>query len=73
VHPEQTLRRSLGILRLARDFDPARLEAACRRALTLGSTNYRTVRALIQAPQQQDLPGFSTPAHDNLRGPSYYQ
>ena len=32
VHPEQTLRRSLGILRLAKDFDPARLEAACERA-----------------------------------------
>jgi transposase len=73
VHPEQTLRRSLGILRLARDFDAARLEAACRRALALGSTNYRTVRALIKAPVQQELPGLSTPAHDNLRGPSYYQ
>lgn len=73
VHPEQTLRRSLGILRLAKDFDAARLEAACRRALTLGSTNYRTLRALIKAPQQQELPGLSIPAHDNLRGPSYYQ
>lgn len=73
VHPEQTLRRSLGILRLAKDFDAARLEAACQRALTLGSTSYRTLRALIQAPQQAELPGLSIPAHDNVRGPSYYQ
>lgn len=73
VHPEQTLRRSLGILRLAKDFDPARLEAACERALTLGSTSYRTLRALIQAPVQSALPGLSIPAHENLRGPSYYQ
>lgn len=73
VHPEQTLRRSLGILRLAKDFDPPRLEAACARALALGSTSYRTLRALIQAPVQSELPGLSIPAHDNLRGPSYYQ
>lgn len=73
VHPEQTLRRSLGILRLARDFDPARLEAAAERALALGSTSYRTLRALIQAPVQTAIPGLSIPAHDNLRGPSYYQ
>ena len=73
VHPEQTLRRSLGILRLAKDFDPSRLEAACTRALALGSTSYRTLRALIQAPVQSELPGLSIPAHDNLRGPSYYQ
>lgn len=73
VHPEQTLRRSLGILRLARDFDPARLEAAAERALALGSTSYRTLRALIQAPVQTAIPGLSIPAHENLRGPSYYQ
>ncbi|MGQ0619843.1 MAG: ATP-binding protein [Panacagrimonas sp.] len=73
VHPEQTLRRSLGILRLAKDFDPARLEAACERALALGCTSYRTLRALIQAPVQSTLPGLSIPAHDDLRGPSYYQ
>ena len=73
VHPEQTLRRSLGILRLAKDFDAVRLEAACQRALVLGSTSYRTLRALIQAPVQSELPGLSIPAHDNLRGPSYYQ
>lgn len=73
VHPEQTLRRSLGILRLAKDFDALRLEAACLRALTLGSTSYRSIRALIQAPVQTTLPGLSTPVHENLRGPSYYQ
>jgi hypothetical protein len=73
VHPEQTLRRSLGILRLAKDFDSARLEAACQRALILGSTSYRSVRALIQNPVQIELPGLSIPVHSNLRGPSYYQ
>ena len=73
LHPEKTLRRSLGILRLAKDFDPARLEAACARGLSVGSTSYRAIRALIQMPIQAVLPGLSLPAHDNLRGPSYYQ
>ncbi|MFA5941835.1 MAG: IS21 family transposase [Sinimarinibacterium sp.] len=73
VHPEQTLRRSLGILRLAKDFDAARLEAASERALILGSTNYRTLRALIKAPVQKEIPALSLPAHGNLRGPTYYQ
>jgi len=77
LHPEQTLRRSLGILRLARDFDPARLEAACERALQLGALSYRAVRALIDAdatsqakslPIQPDLL-----SHDNVRGPTYFR
>ncbi len=76
LHPEQTLRRSLGILRLARDFTPARLEAACERALQLGALSYRAIRGLIDAdaavasrlPVQAELI-----AHDNLRGPTYFR
>lgn len=34
----------------------------------MGSTSYRTLRTLIQAPVQSELPGLSMPAHDNLRG-----
>jgi transposase len=37
-HPEETLRSAQGILRLARDFSPQRLEAACERALALKSS-----------------------------------
>ena len=75
--PEQTLRRSMGILRLARDFDPVRLEAACERALQLGALSYRAIRALIDAgpsapatplPMQPDLL-----THDNVRGPNYFR
>ena len=77
LHPEQTLRRSMGILRLARDFDPVRLEAACERALQLGALSYRAIRALIDAgpsapatplPMQPDLL-----THDNVRGPNYFR
>lgn len=72
-HPEHALRASLGILRLAKDFSGAQLEAACVRGLALKSTSYRALRALIQAPPATpaDL-RLSLPAHDNVRGSSYY-
>lgn len=72
-HPEHALRACLGILRLAKDFSAVRLEAACAHGLALKSTSYRALRALIQAPAaaQAEL-RLSLPAHDNVRGPSYY-
>lgn len=73
-HPEYALRASLGILRLAQDFSPSKLEAACTRALALKSTSYRAIRSLLQAPlssAQSEL-SLSLPPHANVRGPSYY-
>jgi len=72
-HPEETLRSAQGILRLSADFSRERLERACEQALALQSYSYRTVRALIEAP----APSSSRPsldlAHDNVRGPEYFQ
>ena len=72
-HPEETLRSAQGVLRLAVDFSRERLERACERALALQSYSYRTVRALIETP----APPASRPsldlAHDNVRGPEYFQ
>ncbi|HEX7115275.1 MAG TPA: IS21 family transposase [Steroidobacter sp.] len=73
VHPEETLRSAQGILRLAADFTAAQLERACERALTLHSYSYRTVRALIETPAAaESLPALDL-AHDNVRGPEYFQ
>ena len=82
-HPEQTLRRSMGILRLARDFDAAQLEAACARALPLGVLSYRAIRGLIDAARGKrgavaSMMSVSLPTqleltvHDNVRGPGYF-
>jgi transposase len=71
-HPEHALRASLGILRLARDFSPEKLEAACARALALKSTSYRAIRALILSNPAQSELTLSLPEHGNLRGPSYF-
>lgn len=39
-HRDETLRASLGILRLAKDYSSQVLEAACQRALRLKTTSY---------------------------------
>lgn len=72
-HPEETLRSAQGILRLARDFTPGQLEAACIRALEIRSYSYRTVRTLLQTPPPEPTPTTPDVTHDNLRGAKYYQ
>ena len=76
-HPEHGYRSCLGLLSLSRRYGEARLEAACERALALGTWRYRHVRDLLA--NQRDLAAEATaadwisPAHANLRGPGYYQ
>lgn len=73
-HPEEALRASLGILRLARDFSPAQLEAAAQRAITVKAYSYRALRALITAPTlPQDAPQTRPLDHENVRGGTYFQ
>lgn len=73
-HPEYTLRAYQGILRLARDFSPERLESAAERALAIGAFSYKSLRALIQAaPAPVQAPLLIPAPHEHLRGPDYYQ
>ena len=76
-HPEQGYRSCLGLMRLARDVGPQRLEAACRRAVALQACSYRSVKNILQAKldqlqEQSPLP-LSPPDHENLRGAQYYE
>lgn len=73
THPDQTLRTAQGILRLATDFSAEQLEAACIRALPLNACSYRAVRALIHAVPTPAITPAALPAHDNVRGPDYFQ
>ena len=72
-HPEETLRSAQGILRLAKDFSPQRLETACEHALALKSYSYRAVRTLIEAPGGASSQPALDLLHENLRGPKYFQ
>jgi len=64
------LRSAQGVLRLAERHDPARLEAACARALAVGDPAYRTVKGILAAGTEHEGTPPTTmadvPAH--LRG-----
>jgi transposase len=76
-HPEQGFRSCLGILRLARPFGGARLEAAAARAIELGALTYGSVRSILDHKlDRYDAPKPADRApvlHPNIRGSHYYQ
>jgi len=76
-HPEQGYRACLGLRRLAKQYTPARLEAACARALAIHSPGLRSITSILQRgldrqPVSDGTPRTTLPAHDNVRGPDYY-
>lgn len=78
-HPEHGYRSCLGLLSLSKKYTPARLEAACERALGLQSPNYRSVKSILvtgldrQGPPRREEELFTIADHGNVRGPHYYQ
>ena len=48
-HPEQGYRACLGLLNLAKQFGEPRLEAACRRALAIGSPTRKSIKSILEA------------------------
>jgi transposase len=77
-HPEQGYRSCLGILRLAKRYSPARLEAACARAGSVAARSYRHVDSILKHGLDRVVlppaaPALALPlAHDHVRGPQYY-
>jgi len=76
-HPEQGFRSCLGVLRLARAFGVARLEAAATRAIEIGALTYGSVRSILD--HKLDRSAASPRAadgapivHPNIRGSRYY-
>ena len=54
-HPEQGYRACLGIMRLGRTYGAARLNAACARAVALGSYRYHTVKNILTSGLRRAL------------------
>ena len=75
-HPEQGYRACLGVMALAKEYGPERLEAAAARAVAIGSPTRSSVKSILQ--RRLDRGGTTTtdeqtvPTHDNVRGPGYY-
>lgn len=78
-HPEQGYRPCLGILRLSRVHGNERLDRACRRAHLAGARSFRHVAAILKnrladipLDDQTAQPERAPIAHENVRGPSYF-
>ena len=79
-HPEQGFRSCIGILRLAREYGEARLDAACARAFAAHARSYRHVAAILKngldriptQPTDERDEDSPRPVHANIRGSTYY-
>lgn len=79
-HPEQGFRTCLGVLALAKSYDATRLDAACRRGLTIQTRSPFLIWALIRSILKngldraflEDRPDDRPLHHANIRGQGYY-
>ena len=76
-HPQQGFRTVLGIMRLGKSYGDNRLNAACQRALSIGTTTYKSIESILKnGLDQRPLPETSVSAepieHSNIRGSDYY-
>jgi hypothetical protein len=70
-HPEQGFRTCLGVLSLAKSFEPERLDAACRRGVTIKARSVSSIRSILKTgldraflePETEELPL----QHPNIR------
>ena len=77
-HPEHGYRSVLGIIRLAKNYEPERIEAACRRAIRLGSYSYISIKSILEhnldsQPLPTDQAIHHHVHHSNVRGATYYK
>jgi transposase len=73
-HPEQGFRSCIGILGLRGRYGAERVDAACAKALALGTRSYASVAAILKNGQQDRPAPVEQPSllHENIRGPGYY-
>lgn len=75
-YPELGYRSCMGILRLAKKFPEARLEAACKRALSIRGLSYKSVKSILDSNLDQrslaEKPHDIAIVHANIRGASAF-
>jgi len=74
-HPEQAFRTCLGILKLFRGLETARVEAAAAHAVTVGALTYKSVASILQNNLDRASPAAESASvldHTNVRGPGYF-
>lgn len=74
-YPQQAYRSCLGILSLAKKHNRQQLENACQVALEAKLLSYQEVKAELSRLEKLSHPNalpLSFPAHENIRGDTYY-
>jgi transposase len=74
-HPEQGFRSCIAILRLVKRYGAELVEAACARALVLGTRSYSSVAAILKNRREHAPAAPAEPSlliHENICGPGYY-
>jgi transposase len=75
-HPEQGFRTCLGVLALARRYEAVRLDAACRRGLSIRARSVASIRSILQSGLDRAFLEEATEdrplQHANIRGRRYY-
>jgi transposase len=75
-HPEQGFRTCLGVLALARSYDPVRLDAACRRGLSIRARSVASIRSILKTGLDraflEEEAGQLPLQPPNIRGQGYY-
>jgi transposase len=69
--PQQTFRTCLGILALTHKYLPAHLETACQRLLLAKLLTYKDLKSELER-LTRNAPVQPLPAHENVRGDTYY-
>ena len=78
-HPEQGYRSCLGLMNLAKEYTPERLEAAAGRAVAAGAYSWKSVKNILsRGLERAPTPAKETEAalvlfHEHVRGPEYYR
>jgi hypothetical protein len=65
--PEQGFRSCLGILRLEKIYGAQRLEAACRRGISIGAARYRWIASILKTGLDKDFLPDTAPDADPIR------
>jgi transposase len=76
IHPPQSFNSCVGVLKFSEKYSSERLENTCVRCQKVGKATYRMIKSILAKNldlQIEPADLFTTPAHDNIRGPEAYQ
>ncbi len=75
-HRETGYRSCLGIVRLGKSFSADRMEAACKRALSIGGLSYKSIQSILEkgldSQPLSDEQVQPETMHENVRGSEYF-